>query len=248
MVALILAAGYATRLYPLTRNVPKALLKIGGKAILDCICDEIETIGGIDRTVVVSNDKFYATFLDWARARPNTPGLKIINDGTRSEETRLGAIGDIAFAIRQEGIDDELLVIAGDNYFTFRLLDFYGYYLSQGADCVIVKRTDDAESLKSMGVAVIGADGRVLEFEEKPQNPKSDLAVYAAYIYKRETLPLVGRYLDEGNKPDAPGGFAAWLCGRKRVMGYVFEGECYDVGTPKAYAMLNAMASGGGPA
>jgi glucose-1-phosphate thymidylyltransferase len=252
MVALVLAAGYATRLYPLTRNYPKALLKIGGKAIVDHICDEIGTISAISRTVVVSNEKYYGFFCEWARARARDQtgprGLAVLSDGTGSEETRLGAIGDIRFAIEREGICDDMLIIAGDNFFTFRLRDFYSYYEAQDADCAIVKRISDREVLKGKGIAVTDPGGRILEFEEKPQSPRSDLVVYAAYIYKRDTLPLIGEYLGEGNNPDAPGYFAAWLCKRKRLMAYAFDGECYDVGTPESYAALNGQYGGGLPA
>ncbi|MDR3121809.1 MAG: nucleotidyltransferase family protein [Clostridiales bacterium] len=250
MVAIILAAGYATRLYPLTENRPKALLPIGGKPILDYIIEQIRTIPAVERTVVVSNDKFHGHFESWANEKEDARAdarrrLIVLNDGTRSEETRLGAIGDMDFAISEAGIDEDILVIAGDNFFTYRLIDLYDFYRRADADCVVVKKIEDREALKSLGVAIVDSEGRVVEFEEKPQNPRSDLAVFATYLYRRETLPLIREYLRQGNKPDAPGNFPAWLCRRQRVAAYPFSGECYDVGTPEAYAALCAAYASG---
>ena len=249
MVAIILAAGYATRLYPITLDTPKALLKIGGKTMLDHILDKIGELDDVERIVIVSNDKFYNHFAEWKtnRAKMRRAGagghlsggkdeeIIVINDGTTSEQTRLGAIGDIRFAIKKLSIDDEVIIIAGDNFFTFRLADLLSFYKQVGADCVTVKKLADRNALKHLGVAVLGPGGKVLDFEEKPEIPKSDYAVYATYIYKRDTLPLFAQYLDEGNPKDAPGNFPAWLCKRKHVAAYVFDGECYDVGTQEAY-------------
>ena len=243
MHAIILAAGYATRLYPLTLDRPKALLEIGGKPIIDYICGEIGTLPAISRTIIVSNDKFYPEFRAWASGHRACGALTVLNDGSRYEEGRLGAVGDIWFAITQERIDDDLLIIAGDNFFTYHLADLYAFYESVRADCVVVKREKDARLLRNFGVAVVDPSWRVLEFEEKPEKPKSDLAVYATYIYRRDTLPLIGQYLREGNKPDAPGNFPAWLCSRKRLMAFMFDGECYDIGTIESYERVCRMCS-----
>ena len=239
MVALILAAGYATRLYPLTLNRPKPLLKIGDKAILDYIIDSLDEIESIHKIVVITNDKFYSHFEEWAAKRKCKAEICVLNDGTLTEDTRLGAIGDIEFAIQKEKINDELLIIAGDNFFTYKLADFYNFYRQHGKDSVVVKEMQDREALKSMGVAIVDEAGQVLEFEEKPQNPRSNLAVYASYLYRRDTVPLFKVYLREGNKPDAPGNFSAWLCRQKPLLAYRFDGECYDVGTPESYKMVN---------
>ena len=242
MIAIVLAAGYATRLYPLTKDKPKALLQIGGKTLLDHIVDKLDEIGAVTQTVVVSNDKFFGHFSEWGEKRygraPGKPGAVILNDGTVSEDARRGAIGDIQFAVEELSLDDEVIIIAGDNFFTFPLSGLYGYYKKMDSDCVVVKKLADPNALKSVGVAVVAPDMRVIEFEEKPQNPKSDLAVYATYVYKRETLPMFAEYLSAGNPKDAPGNFPAWLCKRKSVYAYEFAGECYDVGTPKAYSDL----------
>ncbi|MDR1960895.1 MAG: nucleotidyltransferase family protein [Gracilibacteraceae bacterium] len=235
MIAIILVAGYATRLYPLTLDRPKALLPIGGRPILDYICDEIDSVEDIHKTVLVSNDKFYASFLDWVETRRPRAELAVLNDGTRVEGARLGAIGDIRFALQKENIREDIAVIAGDNFFTYRLADFCRFYRERGADCLAVKKMPDREALKSMGVVISDAAGRVLELEEKPQNPRSDVAAYASYIYKEDTLPLFSEYLDNNGQPDAPGNFVAWLCARKPVWAWFIDGECYDVGTHASY-------------
>ena len=245
MVALILAAGYATRLYPLTLNQPKPLLKIGDKTILDYIVDSLDEIDCIQKTIVITNDKFHTHFLEWAKGRKSDAEICVLNDGTLTGETRLGAIGDIYFAIQQEQIDDELLVIAGDNFFTYKLLDFYRFYRKQGKDAVVVKEIQDREALKSLGVAVVDDSGRVLEFEEKPKEPRSNLAVYASYLYQKDTVSLFKTYLEEGNKPDAPGNFAVWLAARKPLLAYQFSGECYDIGTPESYRLVCEQYGGG---
>ena len=235
MIALILAAGYATRLYPLTLNMPKALLPIDNKPIIDYIVEQIETIDEVKEIVVISNHRFAPNFFEWAENGSFKKNLSVIDDGTTSEETRRGAIGDILFAIEEKKIDDEILVVAGDNFFTYSLKDYYDFYREKDRDCVCVKKFDNRELLKQFGVAVLDENGRVLEIEEKPSKPKSDTAVYATYMYKKDTVPLFRTYIEEGNKPDAPGYFLEWLYKRKDVYAYAFDGECYDIGTPESY-------------
>lgn len=235
MIAIILAAGYATRLYPLTINRPKALLPINNKPIIDYIIDEIETIEPVKEIIVISNHKFADCFFEWAKESKRKKKLTVLDDGTTTEETRRGAIGDILFAIKEKNIDDELLVVAGDNFFTYKLKDYYDYYVKKDRDCVCVKKFDNRELLKQFGVALLDKNGRVLDIEEKPKEPKSDTAVYATYMYKRDTVPMFSQYIEEGNKPDAPGYFVEWLYKRKEVYAYTFEGECYDIGTPESY-------------
>lgn len=235
MKAIILVAGYATRLYPLTLNMPKALLAINKKPIIDYIVDGINTIPAVDEIFVVSNHKFADQFENWAKnAKSNVP-IKVIDDGTTTEENRRGAIGDIQFVIEQESIDEEIVVIAGDNFFTYDLIDYYNYYREVDKDCVIVKENDDIEELKSFGVAQADEDGKVISLDEKPPEPKSNLAVYATYMYKKDTIPLFEEYLKSGNKPDAPGYFASWLCTKKDLYVYRMQGDCHDIGTPQAY-------------
>lgn len=234
MKAIILVAGYATRLYPLTKDTPKPLLEVGGKAIIDYIVEQINTVKAIDEIYVVSNHKFAGHFEQWANKLNNSVPIKVLDDGTETEETRRGAIGDIQYTIEEMGIDDELMIIAGDNLFTYSLEEYYNYYKAKNDDCVCVKQFDDMEMIKQLGVVLLDENDKIINFEEKPQEPKSNKAAFATYIYKKETVPMFKDYLDKGNKPDAPGNFLAWLYKEKDVYAYVMNGECYDIGTHKA--------------
>lgn len=241
MKAIILAAGYATRLYPLTLHTPKALLPINQKAIIDYIVEELNTIQEIDAIYVVTNHRFADDFTTWAKTAPGKTPIEVIDDGTTDDTNKKGAVGDIGFVIEQKQIDDELLVIAGDNFFTYSLQDYVNYYREKGHDCVCVKKWPNPEELKQFGVALLDADGKVLDIEEKPAQPKSDTAVFATYLYKQDTVPLFAEYLAAGNNPDAPGNFPAWLYRRKDVYAYTFSGECYDIGTPESYREVCRM-------
>lgn len=241
MKAIILAAGYATRLYPLTINRPKALLPINKKPIIDYIVEELNTIEELDEIYVVTNSRFAENFSDWAKDAPSRVPIFVLDDGTTSDENKKGAVGDMGFVIEQKGIDDELLVIAGDNFFTYSLRDYVDYYRKKGHDCVCVKKWPNEAELSKFGIALLDADGKVLDIEEKPQHPKSNTVVFATYLYRRETVPMIREYLAAGNNPDAPGNFPAWLYKRKDVYAYTFSGECYDIGTPESYREVCRM-------
>lgn len=238
MKAIILAAGYATRLYPLTLNKPKALLKLGNQTIIDYIIDEIETIDEVNDILIICNEKFYNQFIDWHKKRKSSKYIKLINDGSTTDENKLGAIGDLQLAIEQENINEDILVIAGDNFFTYKLMDFYKFYMKVNRDCIVVQQKDIIDELKSMGVAVLDDENKVISFQEKSSNPVSNMAVYASYIYLKDTLPLISKYLKENNNPDAPGYFPAWLCEKKNIYAYKFNGNCYDIGTHEAYEKI----------
>ena len=235
MKAIILAAGYATRLYPLTLNMPKALLPIGKKPIIDHILAQMDTVEDLDEIYVVSNDKFAGHFEEWAKTVQSRVPIKVLNDGTTDDSNKRGAIGDISFVIDKMQIDDDLMVIAGDNFFTYSLKDYVRFFREKDRDCVCVKVWEDESQLSQFGIALLDWAGKVLDIEEKPAKPKSNTVVFAAYLYKKETVPMFREYLAAGNKPDAPGNFPAWLYRRKEVYAYTFEGECYDVGTPESY-------------
>lgn len=242
MIAIILAAGYATRLYPLTIDKPKALLPVADKPILDYIITEIETIEEISKIVVISNNKFYKNFIDWKNKRINKIETIILNDNTMDDETKLGAIGDLQFAIDTLNLKNEdLLIIAGDNLFTFKLKDFYNEYKIKNSDMILVKEINEIEELRRMANVIVDTNMKVINMEEKPQNPKSNIAAFASYIYKKETVPLIKEYLSEGNNPDAPGFFPSWLYQKKDVHAYKFKGECYDIGTPTSYKQVNEI-------
>lgn len=241
MKAIILAAGYATRLYPLTLDKPKALLPIAGKPILNYITEEIETISDINELIIVSNAKFYTCFNDWSKELDTKLKVTVLDDGTTDDSNKLGAIGDIKFAIDRMSIDEDILIMAGDNIFTFKLIDYYNEYKRLNKDMILVKEMSDPEDLKRMANVIHDADNRVIDMVEKPSEPKSKLAAFASYIYKKDTVAMFDKYLNEGNNPDAPGFFPSWLCKQKDVYAYEFSGECYDIGTPKSYDEVNKI-------
>jgi glucose-1-phosphate thymidylyltransferase len=227
--AVILAAGYATRLRPLTDSVPKQLLPVGGRPMMDWLLEKLREVDELDAIHVVTNARFAWDFERWARGT----GVAIHDDGTRTNEDRLGAIGDIRFAIEQARLhDDHLLVLAGDNLFDFSLAQFVAWWHGKGvASALAVYDVGDRELVKQLGVVALDDDERVVSFVEKPADPESTLAATAAYLYHREHVPLIARYLDEGNPPDQPGRFIAWLHSREPVYGYRFAGEWHDIGS-----------------
>ncbi len=240
MIVMLLVAGYATRLYPLTRDVPKALLPIGGRPMLDFIADQIDAVDGISKIVVVSNAKYADTFRDWAATRTQGAPVTVLDDGTVENGHRLGAVGDIAFGIERENIDEDLLVIAGDNLFTFRLADAVAFFRERYEDTVLVGHLPAGEDARRFAVVQLDEDNRVIGMVEKPEHPVGDIIAYAVYFYRQDTLPLIRQYLDEGNNPDAPGYFPSWLHQRKPVRAYLFDGVCIDIGTPEVYERFKA--------
>jgi len=241
MKCIILAAGYATRLYPLTKDKPKPLLEVGNKAILAHILEKVETIDSIDEIFIITNAKFYSIFLKWKQHYKTTRKIQVINDGTSTNESRLGAIADIQYVIEHTGIVDDLMILAGDNLFDFELIDFVEFFKKVRADCITTHEVNDINRLKRTGVVEIDSEGKVLSFEEKPKFPRSNLAVPPFYIYKKETLPLIKRYLAEGNNPDAPGNFIPWLIRLKNVYSYKFTGHRYDIGTLESYNQVKRL-------
>lgn len=243
MKCIFLCAGYATRLFPLTENFPKALLKVGGRALLDYILDEVNSLDEIDEIYLVTNAKYTPHFESWAKEKNNIKPITVINDGTYTNDDRLGAIGDINFTIEKCNINDDVLIIAGDNLFTFKLREFVDFYKAKNAPSVCVREETDINLLKRVGVAVLDDSNKILDFEEKPAEPKSKYAVYAEYIYPKEILPVFKEYLAEGNSNDTPGNFVAYLYKKMPTYAYPFKGECYDVGTHDALAYVNEIYS-----
>jgi len=241
MKAIVLVAGYASRLYPLTLNKPKALLTLNHTTLLDFLVKKITYIDDINEVILVSNHKFYDQFEDWKAGYKGKLKITVLDDGTSTNETRLGAIGDLQFAIEKLNIDDDIMLLVSDNYFTFSLKDFYDFHKQKGTDCILVTTFDDLEYLgKNFGVVNVDSDGKVLKMVEKPGGiPDSNIGAYASYIYKKDTVKMVKQYLDEGNNKDAPGNFPSWLCSRKPVYAYSFKGNCYDIGTIDVYNSLN---------
>lgn len=234
MDVLILAAGYATRLYPYTLNTPKPLLPIKDRPLIDYIIDRVDALPEVGRIIVVTNGKFYEQFEAW-RTEKQDARLVIVNDKTETVETRLGAIGDIGYAITDQNISSDLIVIAGDNLFTYDLKDYYNYFQSVDGDCVCVKKENDPELLKRLGVCVVDDKNKVTSFVEKPAEPPSNNGVYATYMFRQSSLPLVLDYLSQKHTSDAPGFFIEWLHQQTDVYAYFMDGECYDIGTVESY-------------
>ncbi len=239
MKALVLAAGYATRLYPLTLDRPKALLEVGGRPMLDRLLERIDEMG-VDETIVVTNAKFTPHFEEWARGRE---GVTIVNDGTTSNDDRLGAIGDIAFVVDELGVDDDLVVVAGDNLFGDEISGFGEYGLKVDAPVLAVHDVGDLEGMREYNQVEVDADGRVVFMEEKPEQARTTLAGIALYYYPRHALPLVRQYLAEGNNPDQPGRLPEWLYSRTPVYTWQLPGEWYDIGSVETLREADAIFS-----
>ena len=227
MNAIILAAGYATRLRPLTDTWAKELLPVGGRPIIDHIVDGISAVDGIGTVHVVTNARKAPGFLAWADGRD----VIVHDDGTTSNEDRLGAIGDLQFVIDEAGLDDDLLVIAGDNLFDFSLPDFVSFWRGKGrASAVAVRDVGSVELAAQYGIVALDDDDRVSDFVEKPADPPSTLAAIATYLFHREHAALIRGYLEAGQPADQPGRFVAWLQREWPVDGWVFDSTWYDIG------------------
>jgi glucose-1-phosphate thymidylyltransferase len=229
--AILLAAGYATRLRPLTDTYAKELLPVGGRPIVDWILDRVAEVPEVDGVHVVTNARKAPGFLRWADGRD----VSVLDDGTTSNEDRLGAIGDIGLTIERAGLEgDDLLVIAGDNLFAYSLADLVAFWRSKGvASALAVHDVGSLDLARKYGIVELDADDRVVGFVEKPAEPPSTLAATACYLYHREHVPLVATYLAEGNPPDQPGNLVAWLHRREPVYGFRFAGEWLDIGDPQ---------------
>jgi glucose-1-phosphate thymidylyltransferase len=225
--ALILAAGYATRLRPLTDTWAKELLPVGGRPIVDWILGAIAEVDGLDEVHLVTNARKAPAFEGWARDQ----GVTLHDDGTTTNENRLGAIGDLRFVIGSIGVEDDLLVIAGDNLFDFSLADYVSYWHGKGvASAVAVRDVGSLELATQYGIVALDSDSRITDFIEKPSDPPSTLAATATYLYHRDHLPLVDVYLAEGHSHDQPGRLIGWLREREPVYAWQFDEAWYDIG------------------
>lgn len=242
MKCMILAAGYATRLYPLTENYPKPLLKIGEKTILDWLIDDIENSNEIDEYIVISNHKFAKCFEEWAENKPVK--ITIVDDGTSSNETRLGAVCDIQYAIEQTSTDCDLLVIAGDNVLDFSLTRFISYCKEKSTSCVMRYYEPSDEKLKKCGVLSVDKNDRVLEMTEKSNNPATHWVCPPFYYYTKEDAKLVKTGIESGCGTDAPGSYIAWLCKQTAVHAMEMPGKRYDIGNIESYEQVKKQYKG----
>jgi glucose-1-phosphate thymidylyltransferase len=238
MKALILAAGYATRLYPLTKNFPKPLLEIGGKSILKRLLDDLDGIPEIDQKIVVTNSVFAPIFQKELAQRED---ITIVDDGTTTNDNRLGAVKDILFVLDTLQMEDDLLVLAGDNVVDFSFANFITFAQQKYSSCLTCHEEPSIAALQKTGVLEADQNMRVLAMHEKPQVPPSHWAVPPFYIYKKEDLPLVKKALDNGCGADAPGNLMAWLCKQTEVYAWPLPGKRYDIGDLASYEAVNKL-------
>lgn len=242
MKCLILAAGYATRLYPLTENFPKPLLKVGDKTILDWLVDDIDGAGLVDEFVVISNHRFAHQFQQWADAKPHK--ISVVDDGTSTNETRLGAVCDIQYAIDKLQLDDDMLVIAGDNVLDFSLQRFVRYAVEKQTSCIMRYYESRPERLSKCGVVTIDASDRILSMAEKPAHPESNWCCPPFYYYTRQDARLVKLGIEKGCGTDAPGSYIAWLCTQTSVHAMEMPGSRYDIGNLQSYEEVQKTYKG----
>ncbi len=238
MKCILLAAGYATRLSPLTDNFPKPLLEIEeGKSIIDYIVDEVNTIKEVDQIIIVTNNRYYNHFVQWSKQK-NDAKILVVNDHTNSNDDRLGAIGDINFVIKELKLNDDLLIIAGDSLFKFKLIDFVEFYQKVSGPVIVCKINNDYEALKSFAVVSLDENKKITNLIEKPEKPPSNLAGYAVYIYPKIVIPMINDYLESGHKPDAPSYLTEYIYKQTPSYGFVFEEDFYDVGSHESLALV----------
>jgi glucose-1-phosphate thymidylyltransferase len=244
MKVIILAAGYATRLYPLTLTQPKPLLPVAGQPMIDYVLDNLAPIGGIDRIYVVTNAKFAGHFEQWSagyRAHKAKLNFTIVNDRSTDDTNKLGAIGDIHFVLTSQNVADDIIVVAGDNLFSEKLSDFGQFCREKNAPVLAVYDVGNLEEIKKYNAITLDGAGRITFFEEKPKNPTSTLTGIALYYYPKATLPLIKQYVAEGNNPDQPGRLIQWLYPRLPVYTWTVPGLWYDIGSKETLEEANRI-------
>ena len=245
MNAVILAAGYATRLYPLTLDRPKALLPVAGRPMVEHLLLRLEGVEGLDAIHLVTNSKFAGAFREWS-AGWDGQEVQIVDDGTSDEETKLGAIGDLELTIRAAAIDDDLIVLAGDNLFSESLAPFGAFARAKAAPVIGVYDVGDLEAIRRYNSITLDQDDRLTYFEEKPEHPRTTLTGIALYFYPRKSLGAVREYLAAGNNPDQPGRLVEWLYPREPVYAWRVPGRWYDIGSAETLAEADRAFSAGG--
>ena len=242
MKCMILAAGYATRLYPLTENFPKPLLAVGEKTILDWLVDDIDTAGAVDEYIVISNHKFAHHFEAWAKTKAQK--VTVLDDGTDTNETRLGAVKDVQYAIDALALDDDMLVIAGDNVLDFSLTNFIAYAKDKKTSCIMRYFEPETKKLLKSGVVTVDEEDLVLAMTEKSPTPATHWCTPPFYYYTKADARLVEKGIASGCGTDAPGSYIAWLCTQSPVHAMEMPGSRYDIGNLESYAAVKAAYRG----
>jgi len=252
MKVIILAAGYATRLYPLTFTKPKPLLPVARKPLIEHVLDNLAPIEGIDRVYVATNAKFANAFRRWAaqyRATKANLGFTIVNDGSTDDANKLGAIGDINFVLQTQNVNDDVIIVAGDNLFSDKLGAFGIFCREKNAPVLALYDVRDLEQIKKYNAISLDGDGRITFFEEKPKNPTSTLTGIALYFYPKHSLPLIREYIRDGNNPDQPGRLVQWLYPRVPFYTWIVPGLWFDIGSKETLEEANQIflkLAGGG--
>ena len=242
MKCLILAAGYATRLYPLTENFPKPLLEVAGKTILDWLLEDMDTAGVIDEYVVISNHKYAHHFERWAATKPVK--ITVVDDGTISNETRLGAVRDIQFAIEKLQLNDDVLVMAGDNLLDFSMTTFIRYALEKKAPCTMRYYEPSFRKLLKSGIVSVDEKDTITLMTEKVPDPASNWVSVAFYYYPKTVAGWIGQALAEGCGTDAPGSFLAWVSRKTPSYAMEMPGKRYDIGDMESYTQVQTICRG----
>ncbi|HEY0380543.1 MAG TPA: nucleotidyltransferase family protein [Pyrinomonadaceae bacterium] len=248
MKLIILAAGYATRLYPLTLDKPKPLLEVAGRPMIEHVLASLGGVPQLDRVYVVTNAKFAGHFERWAKnyaAGHDSPPISVINDGTTDDSNKLGAIGDLDLVLTREGVDDDVIVVAGDNLFDRGLEGFLEFCLRRGVPVVGVYDVGDLEQIRKYNNIGTDAEGRITSFEEKPEHPVSTVTAIALYYYPKAALPLIRQYVAEGNNPDQPGRLVQWMHTRTPFYTWKVPGTWYDIGSKETLAEADSVFSKG---
>jgi glucose-1-phosphate thymidylyltransferase len=244
MKVVILAAGYATRLYPLTLTQPKPLLPVAGKPMIEHVLDNLAAIDGLDRIYVVTNSKFATHFQQWAdhyHVTKSRLDFTVVNDGSTDDSNKLGAIGDLHLVLTRQKLDDDLIVVAGDNLFSESLADFGRFCREKQAPVLAVYDVGDLEQIKKYNSITLDPEGRITFFEEKPKKPVSTLTGIALYFYPKAALPYISQYISEGNNPDQPGRLIQWLYPRLPVYTWKVPGLWYDIGSKETLEEANRI-------
>ncbi len=244
MKVVVLAAGYATRLYPLTENFPKPLLEVNGKSILDYLIEDLDRNEDVNEHIIISNAKFARIFEEWAEKSNYTKPVTVVNDGTTSNETRLGAVRDILFAIEKCNINEDIFVLAGDNLVDFSLNEFISFAKEKDGGSVVVNYEESIEELRRCGVMVPDENMRVVSMEEKPREPKSNWCVGPFYYYRKEDLKWVKQGIEDGCAVDAPGSFVCYLCEKIPVYAWEMPGTRFDIGGFDSYEEVKRTYKG----
>lgn len=242
MKCVVLVAGYATRLLPLTQQTPKALLKVRGKCIIDWVLDDVNSLNIFDEIILVSNHKFIKDFYEWKNTKSYS--ITIIDDGTTSNETRLGAVKDIQYAVKQCHISTDTFVMAGDNILDFSLSSFIEYFLRHQTSCVMRYYELSNENLKKRGVATVDLTDLIVDFIEKPKEPNSEWCCAPFYFFKKQDISMIDDAIASGSNVDAPGGFIEWLFRRAPIYAMEMPGKRYDISDIENYELANRSFTG----